>query len=229
MILRNIKYVALAAASFVVAAAFGPAPAKAAIFTPYEISSGLSINQAWGGSFGQDFDVNTAITVTSFGVWVPEGSPNTLTVSIYDRDTQTVVGSPYQFSGPVDAVLTGNNVKFGDPVSIYLAPGHYSLVNDGFGVIGLYNTMGGGLAGTLDDGGGALTFGGWRYSDAANVYPLITASSLCCGDDSPFRFAASTFTAAVPEPSTWAMLILGFAGVGVMTYRRRNGMALSPA
>lgn len=30
------------------------------------------------------------------------------------------------------------------------------------------------------------------------------------------------FTAAVPEPSTWAMMILGFAGVGFMAYRRRN-------
>jgi hypothetical protein len=28
--------------------------------------------------------------------------------------------------------------------------------------------------------------------------------------------------AAVPEPSTWAMMILGFAGVGFMGYRRRN-------
>lgn len=28
--------------------------------------------------------------------------------------------------------------------------------------------------------------------------------------------------AAVPEPSTWAMMILGFAGVGFMAYRRRN-------
>lgn len=26
---------------------------------------------------------------------------------------------------------------------------------------------------------------------------------------------------AVPEPSTWAMLILGFAGIGFMTYRRK--------
>ena len=28
--------------------------------------------------------------------------------------------------------------------------------------------------------------------------------------------------AAVPEASTWAMMILGFAGVGFMAYRRRN-------
>ena len=27
---------------------------------------------------------------------------------------------------------------------------------------------------------------------------------------------------AVPEPSTWAMMILGFAGVGFMAYRRKS-------
>jgi hypothetical protein len=27
---------------------------------------------------------------------------------------------------------------------------------------------------------------------------------------------------AVPEPTTWAMMILGFAGIGYMTYRRRK-------
>jgi hypothetical protein len=31
---------------------------------------------------------------------------------------------------------------------------------------------------------------------------------------------------AVPEPSTWAMMILGFAGVGFMAYRRRNKPAM---
>jgi PEP-CTERM motif len=28
--------------------------------------------------------------------------------------------------------------------------------------------------------------------------------------------------AAVPEPSTWAMMLLGFAGLGFMAYRRKN-------
>jgi hypothetical protein len=56
---------------------------------------------------------------------------------------------------------------------------------------------------------------------------------------SPFQFTGTfnlgldsgsgTFNIAspVPEPSTWAMLILGFAGVGFMAYRRKqNGSAL---
>lgn len=34
---------------------------------------------------------------------------------------------------------------------------------------------------------------------------------------------------AVPEPSTWAMMILGFAGVGVLAYRRKNQHAVRPA
>jgi hypothetical protein len=35
--------------------------------------------------------------------------------------------------------------------------------------------------------------------------------------------------AAVPEPSTWAMMILGFAGVGFMAYRRKDKLAMSVA
>jgi hypothetical protein len=38
---------------------------------------------------------------------------------------------------------------------------------------------------------------------------------------------ALTFTTAVPEASTWAMMLLGFAGVGFLAYRRRGqGQAL---
>jgi hypothetical protein len=35
--------------------------------------------------------------------------------------------------------------------------------------------------------------------------------------------------AGVPEPSTWAMLILGFAGIGFMAYRRKTKPALMAA
>lgn len=35
-----------------------------------------------------------------------------------------------------------------------------------------------------------------------------------------------TVTSAVPEPSTWAMMLLGFAGVGFMAYRRKSKPAL---
>jgi PEP-CTERM motif len=44
------------------------------------------------------------------------------------------------------------------------------------------------------------------------------------------EFGTLTAVAAVPEPSTWAMMILGFLGLGFMAYRRKqNGAALSLA
>ena len=36
-------------------------------------------------------------------------------------------------------------------------------------------------------------------------------------------------TSGVPEPSTWAMMILGFAGVGFTAYRRKSKQALRAA
>ena len=47
-----------------------------------------------------------------------------------------------------------------------------------------------------------------------------------------YNIAANVTVSAVPEPSTWAMMILGFAGVGFMAYRRTRkdqGLALAAA
>jgi len=41
--------------------------------------------------------------------------------------------------------------------------------------------------------------------------------------DNAFVFSVT----AVPEPSTWAMMILGFVGISAMTYRRRKTAALA--
>ena len=36
----------------------------------------------------------------------------------------------------------------------------------------------------------------------------------------------TNIASGVPEPATWAMMILGFAGVGFMAYRRKSKPAL---
>jgi hypothetical protein len=53
------------------------------------------------------------------------------------------------------------------------------------------------------------------------VGPLLIESS----GDATFTAVAS----GVPEPSTWAMLLLGFAGIGFMAYRRKAKPALMAA
>ena len=39
----------------------------------------------------------------------------------------------------------------------------------------------------------------------------------------------ASIESGVPEPSTWAMMILGFAGIGFMAYRRKSKSALMAA
>jgi hypothetical protein len=46
------------------------------------------------------------------------------------------------------------------------------------------------------------------------------------GDNAALIDNVAFNVSAVPEPSTWAMMILGFAGVGFIAYRRRNNMRL---
>ena len=57
--------------------------------------------------------------------------------------------------------------------------------------------------------------GGFSFSGAAE------------GNTSIDNLVAITNVAAVPEPSTWAMMIRGFLGVGFMAYRKRNTLRLA--
>jgi hypothetical protein len=87
-------------------------------------------------------------------------------------------------------------------------------------------------------------FLGGKSVDKAVTFELLleTTSSLFSGLPTTIDSAESgvpgegalvgtlTIAAAVPEPSTWAMMILGFCGLGFVTYRRKqNRSALSVA
>jgi hypothetical protein len=59
-------------------------------------------------------------------------------------------------------------------------------------------------------------------------YGEYNLTDLSNGERTDIRASIQTLTvAAVPEPSTWAMMLLGFAGVGFMAYRRKNKMVLA--
>ena len=60
-------------------------------------------------------------------------------------------------------------------------------------------------------------------TNTATPYGLIVAAT---GAET---FGTGTLTPAVPEPSTWAMLILGFAGIGFVAYRRKSKPTLMAA
>jgi hypothetical protein len=66
-----------------------------------------------------------------------------------------------------------------------------------------------------------LTGGGhYSYEYAGNFVSISEYYSLT---PETINVTVDGITAAVPEPSTWAMLLLGFAGVGFIAYRRSRG------
>lgn len=78
-----------------------------------------------------------------------------------------------------------------------------------------------------------LVIGGGVDSQFAFVDPIISFDP-AFSDGSNFHLffsptVGNTPTSAIPEPSTWAMMILGFAGVGFMAYRRKSKSALMAA
>lgn len=79
---------------------------------------------------------------------------------------------------------------------------------------------------------GLLDFLGFSYTTVAgtfNVYYDATGQIFAPGSYGSFDGDTDTqidfSIAAVPEASTWAMMVLGFAGIGLLAYRRKSRFA----
>jgi choice-of-anchor C domain-containing protein len=62
---------------------------------------------------------------------------------------------------------------------------------------------------------------------ADSTSSALSFMSTTAGPYGPALDNVSVIALSVPEPSTWAMMILGFAGIGAMTYRRRKSAILA--
>jgi hypothetical protein len=107
-------------------------------------------------------------------------------------------------------VLTAFNASVYNPSVIFTYAGSTPQVSEG---------TGGNLAQTLA--------GNYLYIGCCNTGYSWTGTSGISGTQVAGTWA--TTVSSVPEPSTWAMMILGFAGVGFMAYRRKSKPALMAA
>ncbi len=66
-------------------------------------------------------------------------------------------------------------------------------------------------------------------SDYSHGYYLLNAGTTTISTtfDGVIDYGNVSFSVAAPEPSTWAMLLFGFAGLGFAGYRKAKGAALS--
>jgi hypothetical protein len=133
----------------------------------------------------------------------------------------------------VDTVPPGYGALFNSPVTYPLDTDAFvDLTHDFFTVVdgqitdADYSAQKNNAPNSNPGGGFELQLISGHPSGAAFDFQVEqNGSSLIATDEVAFSLASP-----VPEPSTWAMMILGFAGIGFMAYRRKSqGGLLSAA
>jgi len=156
------------------------------------------------------FTLNSS-TVTSLYGAVYEWTGSGLGTMLWQSPTVSGIGSQADGGGVFDFSPTGVNLLQGHTYVAFLST--FGIAgNSGQATVGACFNAG---CTTSDPNLGNLVY--------ANVFPDGTTTW-----SNAFGIYDATFSAtvsAVPEPSTWAMMILGFFGVGFLAYRRRNGIA----
>jgi hypothetical protein len=147
------------------------------------------------------FGQSEAITFTAGA-----GAPSSLLTVPF-----TVTGS---FTTPSITLLPGATTPFTDSLSFSgsLAPITTNLTQ--FEGAGTFPVAISTLTGETFTGGGG------------NIIATLASSATA---EVTITYNYSPVTSAVPEPTTWAMMLLGFAGIGFMGYRRKSKPALMAA
>jgi PEP-CTERM motif len=137
-----------------------------------------------------------------FGAIVPV-SASTLLPTFSSSDIATSSLAHVVFSVP-----TATAIDLAEPLSVTLSAGTYGVVF-GSGAFGANGSAG--LGYQNDTVGSPKLFRSFFSSDWSSF------------DDTGVRlFVEGEAVSAVPEPATWAMMLIGFAGLGAVTrYRRR--------
>jgi PEP-CTERM motif len=112
---------------------------------------------------------------------------------------------------------TGNNF---DLLVSFTAPAGTSPGNALFTdvITGSVTTGSGGIFVNFDSGPQTFTFDGGTFAFSVNNVSLTVAPDQA----NSIAVSGQILVQAVPEPSTWAMMILGFMGVGFMAHRRKG-------
>lgn len=217
--MNRIINIGLAIAAVPVALAATGANAATVFDTP---TSTLG-NQVFTGGVGLDFAVNSPVVITALGAFDAGAKQfNTdVMVGIYNLTTSSFVSPLVNFNGHTAA--SGNAYAFQSVQPFTLVSGNnYSVYAYGFSDNNLiYNS---GFADpknssiVFDNLGGALTNGFGRYGgmDPKNDLTVGYSSEFGAGS-----FVATAVT-AVPEPATWAMMLMGFGMIGVGVRSRRK-------
>ena len=140
-------------------------------------------------------------------------------------------GAGYDFFGS-GGTGAGNAPAFGGQggttYNTFLGPdndGHGGFGGGGAGIQGINGgtTGGGGGGGGCEGGDGADTTGGYGgYSCLANGTPTNVALSGVQAGNGLVTINLVSAVSAAPEPSTWALMMAGIGGIGLMLRRKKR-------
>jgi hypothetical protein len=200
--------IALAAALVFLAGA--PAEADTIALTGY--TGGFQATSGSDQLYGWFFDTTAPITVTALGVGaLPTGGP--LSIS-HDVGIFAVTGESLLVSGTVPAGSGGTLLDGFWYTSVSPTPlpaGDYVIVM----TMPSGNTDYQAIEVATETTSAPVAYVNSAFDSGSSLaYPTLE------GAYAPGLFGPNfTFTGGVPEPSTWAMLLIGFAGLGFAGYR----------
>ncbi len=223
--MRFMHKLAVSATLITLSAALGTVTSHATVLQT--ANNGGAGNQAYSG-VGLEFTVNSPITVNSLGIYDSglDGITGPLTA-----DLMTLAGGVLatQTFANVSGPLVNGGYLFQSITPVTLSAGSYYLM--GYGWTGTDLEHNSNLGGNPDtfNGGGLVSFVDAVWGGGGDLPGTVPTNTY--GPTAPdfFSSANMAFSSAVPEPSTWAMLLLGFAGIGFLTYRRKSKPALMGA
>jgi hypothetical protein len=167
-------------------------------------------------------------TTTVSGNQVTYGFSMTVAPGVtYNIDPAIATGYIYQIGlgNPNFASVTLPNIGNSGPYGLYLWNGTSFAFDLNLAAGQLFNFGGNGV-----DRFEVLGIDPNLGLDPNNPTAFITALTFTgAGNFTGTMTPVTTDVSAVPEPSTWAMMILGFAGIGFMAYRRKAKPAMMAA
>jgi hypothetical protein len=176
------------------------------------LSLTISVVNAGGGAEWAVFTYQTTNSATPLSVSGQDWAINQ--IGIPAAVALNFIGDYTQWYGPDGSNIAQTGGIFNQTLMSSPVPG---LVGSGEGTLGFVSPIGSGALPQLG-----------AFADPFDIVLNGLPASQVNGFTEALEFAPQV--AAVPEVSTWAMMILGFCGLGFMAYRRKqNGAALSVA
>jgi len=197
--MKTMKMKNLAVAVLMAGAAFGMTAANATTFLFTFTQVGTPSNGCCG-----PFDVSATLQATASG--------GNYDITSITSGTVTQNGTPFAITGlmtpPNDA---GGYFGFDNVIVANAGNAPYTLDSGGIGFLAA------GVPNLYFPSEPITAFNVWGNGGTSGTLGTTASNDVNTSFNGTY-----SITAAVPEPSTWAMVILGFAGIGFVAYRRKR-------